>query len=91
VPRRAVGGVTAIDGVVFSGASDGGMRAFDSATGKIVWEFNTNREFPTVNGVKASGGSIDGAGPVVVNGMVFFNSGYTFGRGGNVLLAFALE
>jgi len=83
--------VTAIDGVVFSGASDGGMRAFDSATGKIVWEFNTNRDFTTVNGVKASGGSIDGAGPVVVNGMVFFNSGYTFGRGGNVLLAFGPE
>jgi polyvinyl alcohol dehydrogenase (cytochrome) len=49
------------------------------------------REFDTVNGVKAHGGSIDGPGPVVVNGMVFINSGYPRNGGvpGNVLLAFA--
>jgi polyvinyl alcohol dehydrogenase (cytochrome) len=40
--------------------------------------------------VKAHGGSIDAAGPVVVDGMVFTNSGYGQWRGkaGNVLLAF---
>jgi polyvinyl alcohol dehydrogenase (cytochrome) len=44
-----------------------------------------------VNGVKATGGSIDGPGPVVVNGMVFINSGYSRFGGipGNVLLAFS--
>ena len=41
--------------------------------------------------MKASGGSIDAAGPIVVNGMLFFNSGYALGRPGNVLLAFGLE
>jgi polyvinyl alcohol dehydrogenase (cytochrome) len=47
--------------------------------------------FKTVNGVKATGGSIDGPGPVVVNGMVFINSGYSRFGGipGNVLLAFS--
>jgi polyvinyl alcohol dehydrogenase (cytochrome) len=46
-----------------------------------------------VNGVKATGGAIDGPGPVVVNGMVLVNSGYTRfgGLPGNVLLAFAPE
>jgi polyvinyl alcohol dehydrogenase (cytochrome) len=44
-----------------------------------------------VNGVKAVGGSIDGPGPVVVNGMLYFNSGYFLGRPGNVLLAFGLD
>ena len=34
------------------------------------------RDFETVNGAKARGGSIDGPGPVVVNGMVFINLGY---------------
>jgi len=55
--------------VVFSGSIDGAMRAFDAQSGKVIWEFNTNREFQTVNGVRANGGAIDGPGAVVVNGM----------------------
>jgi polyvinyl alcohol dehydrogenase (cytochrome) len=49
------------------------------------------REYSTTNGVKAAGGAIDGPGPVVVNGMVYTNSGYGFlgTMPGNVLLAFA--
>ena len=48
--------------------------------------------FETVNGVKAQGGSIDAAGPVIAGGMVLTNSGYGQWRGkpGNVLLAFGL-
>jgi len=51
------------------------------------------RDFETVNGVKGHGGSIDGPGPVVVNGMVFITSGYPRNGGvpGNVLLAFSPE
>jgi polyvinyl alcohol dehydrogenase (cytochrome) len=51
------------------------------------------REFTTVNGVEARGGSIDGPGAVVVNGMVFISSGYPRNGGvpGNVLLAFSAE
>jgi polyvinyl alcohol dehydrogenase (cytochrome) len=56
----------------------------------VIWDFNTLREFPTVNAVKANGGALNGSGPVVVNGMVLVNSGYDhFGSiTGNVLLAF---
>ena len=58
-----------------------------------MWQFNTNQEFPTVNGVKAKGGAIDGPGAVVAGGMVYVNSGYVslIGRPGNVLLAFGVE
>ena len=83
--------VTAIPGAVFSGSLDGHLRAYSAEEGKVLWDFDTAREFKTVNGVKAGGGGIDGPGPVVVNGMVFVGSGYarTGGMGGNVLLAFA--
>jgi len=86
------GAVTTIPGVVFSGGSDGGLRAYSTHDGSIVWQIDTNREFATVNGVKANGATMDGAGPVVVNGLLLVNSGYNgiVGRAGNVLLAFAL-
>jgi polyvinyl alcohol dehydrogenase (cytochrome) len=85
--------ISAMPGVVFSGSVDGHLRAYSTTDGKIIWEFDTMREFQTVNGVKGAGGSIDGGGPVIVNGMVLTNSGYARWRGkpGNVLLAFGLQ
>ncbi len=82
--------LTSIPGVVFSGSADGGMRAYAAETGEIVWTFDTNREFDTVNGVAANGGSMDGPGPVVAGGMLFVTSGNggIVGTPGNVLLAF---
>ncbi|MBV8897775.1 MAG: PQQ-binding-like beta-propeller repeat protein, partial [Acidobacteriaceae bacterium] len=85
--------VTAIPGVVFSGSMDGHLRAYSSATGKVLWDTDTAREYPTVNGKPAHGGSIDAAGPAIVNGMLFVNSGYGQwgGMPGNVLLAFSVQ
>ena len=82
--------VTATPGIVFSGSLDGHIRAYSSAEGKVLWDFDTERSFDTVNGVTASGGSLDVAGAVVAQGMVFVVSGYpTYGgKPGNVLLAF---
>jgi polyvinyl alcohol dehydrogenase (cytochrome) len=82
-----------IPGVVFSGGLDGHIRAFGTEDGEILWDFDTGKDFSTVNGVAAKGGSIDGAGSVIVGGMVFVNSGYPRNGGmpGNVLLAFAPE
>ena len=84
------GAVTEIPGVVFATSNDGHIRAHSTEDGKLLWDFNTMREFATVNGVKGYGGSIDGPGPVVVNGMVFVSSGYPRNGNvpGNVLLAF---
>jgi polyvinyl alcohol dehydrogenase (cytochrome) len=82
---------TAIPGVVFSGSLDGHIRAYDELDGTILWDFDTARKFPTVNGVESHGGSINYAGPVVAGGMLFVVSGYSTNAGmpGNVLLAFS--
>ena len=85
--------LTSIPGVVFSGGADGAVRAYSSADGKVLWTFDTNRDFMAVNGVKADGGSIDGPGPVVADGMIYVTAGNggIVGSPGNVLLAFGLE
>jgi len=78
---------------VFSGSVDGHLRAFGAEDGKLIWDFDTARDYKSVNGIPAKGGSLDGAGPVIAGGMLFLNSGYARngGMAGNVLLAFAPE
>jgi polyvinyl alcohol dehydrogenase (cytochrome) len=83
--------ITVIPGVVFSGAFDGGIRAYSTKDGSILWEFDTNREFSTVNGIRAKGGSINGPAPTVAGGMVYVSSGDYRGIRGNVLLAFGVN
>jgi polyvinyl alcohol dehydrogenase (cytochrome) len=85
--------VTAIPGVVWSGAADGHLRGYSSSDGKIIWDYDTAHEYQTVNGVSGRGGAIDVAGPVVAGGMLFTVSGYPArgGLAGNVLLAFGLD
>ena len=85
--------VTAMPGAVFSGSMDGHLRAFSTADGKLLWDFDTELTYTTLNGVPATGGSIDGAGPVLAGGMMFVNSGYPRfgGTPGNVLLAFGVR
>ena len=84
--------ISVIPGAVFAGSTTGILRAHATTDGHVLWEFNTAREFDTVNGVAGKGGSLNGPGPVIANGMVFTTSGYAYlgtGLGGNVLLAFA--
>jgi polyvinyl alcohol dehydrogenase (cytochrome) len=83
--------VTAMPGAVLSGAVDGHLRAFAADDGRLLWDVDTAREYETVNGVAAHGGSIDGDGPVIAGGRVYITSGYGRNGGipGNVLLAFA--
>jgi len=82
--------VTAIPGVAFLGSSDGHLRAYETAKGGIIWDFDTARDFQTVNGANAHGGSIISTGAVVAGGMLYVTSGYGGnGMPGNVLLAFS--
>lgn len=85
--------ITVMPGIVFSGSMDGHLRAYSTINGKIVWDYDTAKDFSTVNGIKASGGSLDQGGPTIVNGIVYMNSGYGFqpGQPGNVLLAFSVD
>jgi len=76
---------------LFAGSLDGHLRAYDVVDGDVIWDFNTAQNFPTTNGVRGHGGSLNGAGPAVVSGMVYVNTGYTNAMDGNVLLAFGIE
>lgn len=75
------GSVTVANGVVFVGSMDpqGHMFALDAATGNPLWSYK-------------SGGSVI-CGPAVVDGVVYWGSGYkrTGGTGNNALYAFALN
>lgn len=83
---------TVVNDLLFAPSLDGRVNAFDAATGALRWQFDTIREFDTVNGVTAHGGSIDSAGVQAVGEWVYVQSGYSvFGQlPGNVLLAFRL-
>jgi polyvinyl alcohol dehydrogenase (cytochrome) len=56
------GSVSVANGVLYAGSQSGGMYAMDAATGKILWSF-------------ASGGSVMD-GPAIVDGVVYWGSGY---------------
>jgi polyvinyl alcohol dehydrogenase (cytochrome) len=94
-PRLGIGAaMTVIPGAVFGGGYDGILRAFSTVNGELLWQFNMLRDFTTVNGVAAKGGSMGGPGPTIGSGILLVGSGYTFGeRGtpGNALLAFSVQ
>ena len=85
--------VTAIPGLVFSGGLDGHLRAYFAENGKIAWDVDTKGDYQTVNGVAGKGGSLDGGGAVVVDGMLYVGSGSGIfgGTPGNVLLAYSVD
>jgi polyvinyl alcohol dehydrogenase (cytochrome) len=75
----ALGQMSAAAGVVYAGSLSGDMVAIDGNTGDILWKF-------------ASGGSVI-CGPSIVDGTVFWGSGYSHigaGTGNNKLFAFSL-
>jgi polyvinyl alcohol dehydrogenase (cytochrome) len=84
---------TVIPGVIFSGSFTGTIYAYSTVDGHALWQYDTAKEFTTVNGAEAKGGNMSGPGPVVAGGMLLVPSGYSdlFGGTaprGNVLLAF---
>jgi len=84
--------VSAIPGVVFSGAIDGHLRAYSTTSGSIIWDVDTVQTYETANRVPGRGGSLNVGGPAISNGTVIVNSGYVQnGMPGNVLLAYTVE
>lgn len=79
-----------IDKSVVAGALDGRLYIYDAASGDIVWQYDTLRDFPTLNGIEGKGGSIESQSVFAGAGMLFVGSGYgQFSQApGNVLLAF---
>src|SRR5262249_4112803 len=72
--------VSGMPGVIFTGSSDGTLRALSIYDGHALWTYNTNRDFETNNGIAARGGSMGQAGATVAGGMVFIGSGYGTGN-----------
>ena len=85
--------ITGTENAIFAGGLDGYLYAFDTKTGDVIWEFATDKEFDSLSGDIARGGSIDADGPVVIDGHVLINSGYSFGgrMPGNALLVFSVD
>jgi polyvinyl alcohol dehydrogenase (cytochrome) len=85
-----------IPGVIFSGTTDGHERAYVSADGRILWDFDTaGSSYRTINGVNdQAGGPIDVSSGTIADGMLFMMSGYLGilgGRSNDVLLAFSVD
>jgi outer membrane protein assembly factor BamB len=76
--------LTAVPGMLLSASLDGHLRAFSTIGGKIVWDTDTAQQYHTVNEVPAQGGAPGHGGVIVVDGMVYVNSG-------NALLAFSID
>ena len=55
--------ISVIPGVVFSGSVDGHLRAYSTADGTVVWEYNADQEYESTNGVQTKGGSFRRAWP----------------------------
>ena len=83
--------VTAIPGAVIAGHLDGWIRAYARDSGVVLWEFDTARDFTTINAMPGRGGSMSGPGAAVGDGYLAINSGYGLysHEAGNVLLVFA--
>jgi polyvinyl alcohol dehydrogenase (cytochrome) len=71
-----LGSVSVANSVMYAGSNSGQMYALDTMTGEILWNF-------------ASGGSVID-GPSIVDGVVYWGSGYRIGTGNNKVYAFAL-
>jgi len=69
---------------------DGYIRAYETKSGRIVWGFDALRDFETVNGIPAKGGSFSSTGATVVDGMMYINSGYS-SMPGSVLPVFGVK
>ena len=82
--------VLATPELVFSAGLDGRVRAFDIASGEILWQAETAKPFAADNGVTGHGGAVDVSGQVLADGWLYVQSGYSmFGQlPGNVLLAY---
>jgi polyvinyl alcohol dehydrogenase (cytochrome) len=85
--------IAAIPGAVFTGHMDGRVRAYDAATGRVLWQTDTTPVVTALGGGMAHGGAIGGGGPVVYHGIVYANSGYGlyFHMPGNLLAAYSVD
>ena len=85
--------ITAGPDIVVTGSLDSELEIYDAGNGKLLWSFNSAKEFPSVNGLVTNGGVFDAHGPMLADKQLIISSGYgSFGqKGGNALLVFKLK
>jgi polyvinyl alcohol dehydrogenase (cytochrome) len=85
-------GIVAAQGLVVAGDLAGVIAAYSAQDGSVLWQFDTAKTFTTVNGVPATGASIDSHGPLLVDDLLIVASGYggVSMQPGNALLVFQL-
>jgi len=78
--------------LLFAGDLEGNIWAFDSSNGEVLWQFDTDIEYPAIDDETANGGAIDMAGQVVVGDNLYVMSGYgLYGKKlGNAFISFSL-
>jgi polyvinyl alcohol dehydrogenase (cytochrome) len=92
--RSQSSAIALITGAVFSGSADGHFRAYDTKTGKLIWDLDVGKTYPGVNGAEAHGGSIDGSPISIAGGTIYLNSGnvtLSTPQPGNALLALTVD
>jgi len=80
--------------LVFAGSLDGKLEAIDARSGKLLWSYDSWKDYPsTVSGKPAKGGAFDAHGPMLAGDQLIVSSGYgsLYQRGGNALLVFELS
>jgi polyvinyl alcohol dehydrogenase (cytochrome) len=79
-----------VDGAVIAGTLGGEVMILDGKSGALLKTLDTVGPKQTINGIPASGGSIDAHGISAGAGMIFINSGYGgFNQtAGNALIAY---
>ena len=55
--------ITLIPGAVFSGTTNGIMRAYDPKDGRVIWTYDANQPYTTVNGVAGERRFVQRPGP----------------------------
>jgi polyvinyl alcohol dehydrogenase (cytochrome) len=88
------GAITVTPELLIAGSIDGHLRMFDPLTGKVLWDMDTDIDFPAVGNGTAQGGSFGGgSAPLAYKGQLIVNSGYGFSgkMPGNALLVFEVD
>ena len=84
-PQPMIGGVLATaGGLVFTGEANGGFKAYDAATGKVLWKFQAGA------GVNAPPSSYTVGGKQYIVVGAGGNTQIDFKRGNNII-AFTIE
>ena len=88
------GAIIATNDIVVSGSMDGFIEILSADKGKLLWSFDSWRDFDSINGVATNGGAFDAHGPMVADDLLMITSGYSYvgsQKGGNAFLVFQLE